>query len=156
MITSIRTVGHPHLNRFINLSRSCSVIPLHTATRSFRSYKGSASSVRKDSLFKVFLLKPTSTQTAAMSRDHTNQSDIGKMKTEADGSFNRKASTFRNTIEKGGKFEPEKGQSMAPSVVYRKLETDKCAMQTVITFTSHTPVVGVAIRIFMRFSLTHS
>ena len=125
MITSIRTLGHPRLNRSISLARSCSVIPLHTATRSFRSYKRPASSIRKDSLFKVFLLKPTSTQTAAMSRDHTNQSDIGKMKTEADGSFNRKPSTFRYTVEKGGKFEPEKGQSIVPSVEYRELETEQ-------------------------------
>jgi len=40
-------------------------------------------------------------------RDVSAQTDIGKMKTEADGSFNRKPSTFRNTIEPGGKFEPE-------------------------------------------------
>lgn len=41
-------------------------------------------------------------------RDVSAQSDISKLKHDADGSFKRKASTFRDTIEKGGKFEPEK------------------------------------------------
>ncbi|KAG6827005.1 hypothetical protein H0H93_015938, partial [Arthromyces matolae] len=39
--------------------------------------------------------------------DHTKQSDISKMKTEADGSFKRADASFRNTIEKDGRFEPE-------------------------------------------------
>lgn len=42
-------------------------------------------------------------------RDVTHQSDIGQMKLEADGSFKRKDSNFRDQIAKGGKFEPEKG-----------------------------------------------
>lgn len=46
-----------------------------------------------------------------MSRDTTAQSDVNKLPTEADGSFKRKPSTFLNSIEKGGKFEPEKGES---------------------------------------------
>jgi putative glutathione S-transferase len=41
-------------------------------------------------------------------KDHTVQSDIAKMVTEPDGSFKRQASTFRDVVEKGGKFEPEK------------------------------------------------
>ncbi|KAH9923740.1 glutathione S-transferase [Epithele typhae] len=36
--------------------------------------------------------------------DHT------KLTTNADGSWTRKPSSFRNTIEKGGQFEPEKGR----------------------------------------------
>lgn len=32
-----------------------------------------------------------------------------------DGSFNRQVSAFRDAIEKGGRFEPEKGESIAPS-----------------------------------------
>ncbi|KAH9852358.1 glutathione S-transferase [Lenzites betulinus] len=43
-------------------------------------------------------------------RDTSHLTDISKMKTEPDGSFKRKASTFRDFIEKGGKFEPEKGR----------------------------------------------
>ncbi|KAI0792281.1 glutathione S-transferase [Abortiporus biennis] len=43
-------------------------------------------------------------------RSVERQADIGKMKVEADGSFKRKASTFRNFIEKGGEFAPEKGR----------------------------------------------
>ena len=31
-----------------------------------------------------------------------------RKKREEEGAFNRPASTFRDTIEKGGKFEPEK------------------------------------------------
>lgn len=42
-------------------------------------------------------------------RDTTLQSDVTKIKIEADGSFKRAESTFRDTIEKGGKFEPEAG-----------------------------------------------
>ncbi|PPQ96856.1 hypothetical protein CVT26_006025 [Gymnopilus dilepis] len=40
-------------------------------------------------------------------RDTTLQSDIAKMKTEADGSFKRAAASFRNFIEKDGRFAPE-------------------------------------------------
>ncbi|CAL1699003.1 unnamed protein product [Somion occarium] len=36
--------------------------------------------------------------------------NIHKMKTEPDGSFKRKPSVFRNFIEKGGTFAPEKGR----------------------------------------------
>jgi putative glutathione S-transferase len=43
-------------------------------------------------------------------KDTTLQSDIGKMKTEPDGSFKRLDASFRNTIEKGGKFEPATGR----------------------------------------------
>lgn len=50
---------------------------------------------------------------ASASRDVSGQSDIKKMTTSGDGSFKRKASTFRNTIEKGGKFEPEKGVNIS-------------------------------------------
>lgn len=42
--------------------------------------------------------------------DVSSQSDIGKMRTEADGSFKRAASSFRNFIENDGKFTPEKGR----------------------------------------------
>ncbi|TFY68102.1 hypothetical protein EVJ58_g1203 [Rhodofomes roseus] len=45
-----------------------------------------------------------------MSRDVSHHTDISKMKVEGDGSFNRKASQFRDSLEKGGKFEPEKGR----------------------------------------------
>lgn len=58
----------------------------------------------------VFLLPQSSRRAMAVTRDVRNQSDISQMNTEKDGSFKRKASTFRNTIEKGGQFEPEKGE----------------------------------------------
>lgn len=45
-----------------------------------------------------------------MSRDVSHQSDIAKFKPDSDGQFRRKASTFRDTIEEGGKFAPEKGR----------------------------------------------
>lgn len=44
-------------------------------------------------------------------RDVSTFTDISKSKTEADGSFKRKPSSFRNFIQKGGEFEPEKGES---------------------------------------------
>lgn len=43
-------------------------------------------------------------------RDVSTFSDISKSKTESDGSFKRKASTFRSFIEKGGQFAPEEGE----------------------------------------------
>ncbi|KAJ8586796.1 hypothetical protein M405DRAFT_743032 [Rhizopogon salebrosus TDB-379] len=46
----------------------------------------------------------------ASAKDASNQSDIGKMKREADGSFNRAASSFRNFIKNDGEFLPEKGR----------------------------------------------
>ncbi|KAI0034667.1 glutathione S-transferase [Vararia minispora EC-137] len=45
-----------------------------------------------------------------MSRDVTAQSDIAKMKVEADGSFKRLDASFRRWIERGGEFEPEAGR----------------------------------------------
>ena len=36
--------------------------------------------------------------------------DVINLKMEADGSFKRKASTFRNSIQDDGEFLPEKGQ----------------------------------------------
>ncbi|THH30905.1 hypothetical protein EUX98_g3292 [Antrodiella citrinella] len=45
-----------------------------------------------------------------MARNVTNQSDISHMKTEVDGSFKRRPSSFRNHIVKGGQYEPEKGR----------------------------------------------
>jgi glutathionyl-hydroquinone reductase len=43
-------------------------------------------------------------------KDSSLQSDIAKRKYEPDGSFKRPASVFRSFIEKGGNFEPEKGE----------------------------------------------
>ena len=43
-------------------------------------------------------------------RDVSHLSDISKAKPEPDGTFKRKAASFRNFIEKGGKFTPEKGE----------------------------------------------
>ncbi|KAF7331790.1 Glutathione S-transferase [Mycena kentingensis (nom. inval.)] len=45
-----------------------------------------------------------------MSRDVSSQSDITKMTPAADGNFNRAAASFRDFIEPGGKFAPEKGR----------------------------------------------
>ena len=78
-----------------------------TASNQIGVYKALLSS---PNLSKVFLLPQKSpTRTMASSRDVSSQSDISKMKTEADGSFKRKPSSFRHSIEKGGKFPPEKG-----------------------------------------------
>ena len=45
----------------------------------------------------------------ASNKDVTSQSDVTKIKLEPDGSFKRVVSTFRNFVEKDGKFPPEKG-----------------------------------------------
>ena len=51
-------------------------------------------------------------QTRKMSQDVPSQSDITVMKLEPDGSFKRAPSSFRNFIQKGGRFPPEKGTSV--------------------------------------------
>ena len=43
-------------------------------------------------------------------RDTTHLSDPSKFKLESDGTFKRPATVFRNSIEKGGTFEPEAGE----------------------------------------------
>jgi putative glutathione S-transferase len=50
-----------------------------------------------------------------MSRDVSHFSDISKSKTEADGSFKRAPSSFRNFVKVGGQFPPEKGTSYLES-----------------------------------------
>src|SRR5258706_9494521 len=42
-------------------------------------------------------------------RDVSTQSDLKQLKREADGSFNRAPSTFRDIVQGGSKYEPEKG-----------------------------------------------
>lgn len=42
-----------------------------------------------------------------------NQADVASLNIAADGSFKRVVSTFRDVIEKGGKFEPEEGSSVS-------------------------------------------
>ncbi|KAI0367382.1 glutathione S-transferase [Pilatotrama ljubarskyi] len=43
-------------------------------------------------------------------RDVSHLTDISKSKPDEDGSFKRKPSAFRDFVQKGGKFEPEKGR----------------------------------------------
>lgn len=52
-------------------------------------------------------LRQTHHTMSSTTRNVSNQSDISKMKTEADGSFKRQASSFRDSIQQGGKYEPE-------------------------------------------------
>jgi hypothetical protein len=59
-----------------------------------------------------FSLKTTILQTMT-TKDTTLQSDITKMKLEKDGSFKRLDASFRNVIEKGGRFEPEAGRGFS-------------------------------------------
>lgn len=77
---------------------------------------------------------------ATVTRDTTSQSDLKKMKHEPDGSFKRPASSYRDWIKKGGKFEPEKGAS---TMCYNNSSRMACSMflQTAITFMPLTAVV---------------
>ena len=75
------------------------------------------------------------------SRDVSHQSDITRFKNEDDGSFKRAASSFRNTIEQGGQFEPEKGASPIPC--YLRDTDDSCRSQGDTTSMSHTPAVCI-------------
>lgn len=58
------------------------------------------------------LPKTTTVQTMT-TKDTTLQSDITKMKPEKDGSFKRLDASFRDIIEKGGRFEPEAGREFS-------------------------------------------
>jgi len=49
-------------------------------------------------------------RTMTSTKNATDMSDIGKLKTEPDGSFKRLASSFRNSIKNDGQFIPEKGR----------------------------------------------
>ena len=53
-------------------------------------------------------------------RDVSKWSDISKSTFEADGSFKRKPSSFRDFIQKGGKFEPEKGMTVEVSAQFMR------------------------------------
>ncbi len=61
------------------------------------------------------------------------QSDISIMKTSDDGTFKRAPSSFRNVIEKGGKFEPELGEQQVD--FYRGyILRDTVQVATIYTF----------------------
>jgi len=70
-----------------------------------------------------------------MSRDVTHFSDISKSKTEADGSFKRAASSFRNFIQAGGQFPPEKGTSSLELCLGPAPRTLSWILQIAIIFT---------------------
>jgi len=82
-------------------------------------------------------------RTFAMTSTHDTslQADIGKMKLEADGSYNRAASSFKNSIQKGGRFTPERGLYSSPDV-NRNGPTRNLLFQTDITSMSRTHAVG--------------
>ena len=46
----------------------------------------------------------------ATPKENAERSDPSKYKLEADGSFIRPATVFRNFVEKGGRFEPQAGK----------------------------------------------
>ncbi len=73
--------------------------------------------------------------------DHT-YSDIAKTKKNPDGSSGRRPSTFRDTIEKGGVHEPEKGTT---KFVLLSIDSDSGGpfFQVVIISTSHMAVVSI-------------
>lgn len=52
---------------------------------------------------------PHRTFAVSSTRDTSLQSEFGKMKLEADGSFKRAAASFRNCIQKDGEFAAERG-----------------------------------------------
>ena len=95
------------------------IFPLSRSLRGIVSYRLISTPSRGDKTFLAGLALSTPPlfatlrcqQTRKMSRDVSGQSDITKMKVEPDGSFKRAASSFRNFVEKGGKFSPEKGKS---------------------------------------------
>lgn len=81
-------------------------------------------------------------------RDVSNLADISRSKMAHDGSFVRKPSSFRDTIEKGGQYEPEKGRyhlyvSYACPWAHRTLITRKLkGLEDIISVTVVSPHMG--------------
>lgn len=81
-------------------------------------------------------------------RDVSNMSDISKSKMEKDGSYNRRPSSFRNWIEKGGKYEPEAGRyhlivSYACPWAHRTLITRKLkGLEDIVSLSVVSPHMG--------------
>ena len=76
--------------------------------------------------------------------------------TDADGSFKRKASTFRNIIEKGGDFAPEKG---APCFCVCSRSDPQLRSQVATISTSPMPAVSTIVGyscIVVHFSICSS
>ncbi|KAN0127363.1 glutathione S-transferase [Lactarius tabidus] len=83
-----------------------------------------------------------------MSRDVSHFSDISKSKTEADGSFKRAPSSFRNFVKVGGQFPPEKDRYhlyvsyacpwATRTLIMRKLK----GLEDIIPFTVVSPCMG--------------
>ncbi|KAF8270467.1 glutathione S-transferase [Lactarius quietus] len=83
-----------------------------------------------------------------MSRDVSHFSDISKSKTEADGSFKRAPSSFRNFIQVGDQFPPEKDRYhlyvsyacpwATRTLILRKLK----GLEDIIPFTVVSPRMG--------------
>ncbi|KAF8635425.1 hypothetical protein AX15_000414 [Amanita polypyramis BW_CC] len=84
----------------------------------------------------------------ASRRDVRHLTDIGALKTEPDGSFKRQQSKFRNFIEKGGQFEPEKDRYhlyvsyacpwATRTLIFRKLK----GLEDIIPITVVSPRMG--------------
>ena len=95
--------------------------PISTSASASRGLLGNylREGLKKNKQVPTVFLLPRSAGSLAMAtqRDVSAQSDISKMQAEGDGSFKRKPSTFRNFIEKGGKFEPEKGERMLSGIL---------------------------------------
>ncbi|KAF8137462.1 glutathione S-transferase [Boletus edulis] len=70
-------------------------------------------------------------------RDTSLQSDIGKMKLEPDGSFNRLPSSFRNWIQKDGQFTAERAWATR-TLITRKLK----GLEDIIPVTVVSPHMG--------------
>jgi len=81
-------------------------------------------------------------------RDVTNLSDISKIPTNAQGAFTRPASSFRNFVQAGGRFPPEKDRYhlyvsyacpwASRTLILRKLK----GLEDVIPFTVVSPQMG--------------
>jgi len=83
-----------------------------------------------------------------MSRDVSHLSDVTKTPTEADGSFKRAASSFRNSIQAGGQHPPERDRYhlyvsyacpwASRTLIMRKLK----GLEDIIPFTVVSPQMG--------------
>ncbi|RDB28046.1 Glutathione S-transferase omega-like 2 [Hypsizygus marmoreus] len=97
---------HISLSRSLRPWASCTIARGPFAHKAFGTKSSLQCTVITSSSFKS-ARNTVSLRAMTTTRDTTLQSDIAKMKTEPDGSFKRAPSSYRNTIQKGGQFEPE-------------------------------------------------
>lgn len=76
-------------------------------------------------------------------RDVSHLTDITKRPLEPDGTFKRRPTSFRDFIQKGGKYEPEKGKHQPRGFLKSGMEAERRLSKTATTSTFPTRAVCI-------------